>query len=73
MSQAQFGAPYFTRAHVSAIELGEILPAIPTLAHFGNSASRCASWFPGFVDRQDFTRSPKEFCPQALEPDAAPS
>ena len=34
MSQAQLGAPYFTRAHVSAIELGKILPAITTLAHF---------------------------------------
>ena len=34
MSQANLGAPYFTRAHVSAIELGKILPAVNTLAHF---------------------------------------
>jgi transcriptional regulator with XRE-family HTH domain len=34
ISQAELGAPYFTRAHVSAIELGKILPAIPTLVHF---------------------------------------
>jgi len=34
ISQAELGAPYFTRAHVSAIELGKILPAIPTLLHF---------------------------------------
>jgi transcriptional regulator with XRE-family HTH domain len=34
ISQAELGAPYFTRAHVSAIELGKILPAIPTLIHF---------------------------------------
>jgi transcriptional regulator with XRE-family HTH domain len=34
ISQAELGAPYFTRAHVSAIELGKILPAIPTLNHF---------------------------------------
>src|SRR2546422_3156421 len=34
ISQAELGAPYFTRAHVSAIELGKILPAIPTLTHF---------------------------------------
>src|SRR2546422_8997974 len=34
ISQAELGAPYFTRAHVSAIELGKILPSIPTLIHF---------------------------------------
>jgi transcriptional regulator with XRE-family HTH domain len=34
LSQAQLGAPYFTRAHVSAVELGKILPALTTLAHF---------------------------------------
>jgi ribosome-binding protein aMBF1 (putative translation factor) len=34
LSQAQLGAPYFTRAHVSAIELGKILPGIVALAHF---------------------------------------
>jgi ribosome-binding protein aMBF1 (putative translation factor) len=34
LSQAQLGAPYFTRAHVSAIELGKILPALTTLVHF---------------------------------------
>jgi transcriptional regulator with XRE-family HTH domain len=31
---AQLGSPYFTRAHVSAIELGKILPALTTLVHF---------------------------------------
>jgi len=34
LSQAQLGAPYFTRAHVSAIELGKILPALTALVHF---------------------------------------
>jgi ribosome-binding protein aMBF1 (putative translation factor) len=34
LSQAQLGLPYFTRAHVSAIELGKILPALTTLVHF---------------------------------------
>jgi ribosome-binding protein aMBF1 (putative translation factor) len=33
LSQAQLGSPYFTRAHVSAIELGKILPALTTLVH----------------------------------------
>jgi transcriptional regulator with XRE-family HTH domain len=35
LSQAELGGPYFTRAHVSAIELGKILPSIRALAHFG--------------------------------------
>jgi len=34
LSQANLGAPYFTRAHISAIELGKILPTVNTLAHF---------------------------------------
>jgi transcriptional regulator with XRE-family HTH domain len=34
LSQAQLGAPHFTRAHVSAIELGKIMPSLNTLAFF---------------------------------------
>ena len=34
LSQAQLGAPFFTRAMVSAVELGKISPALKTLAHF---------------------------------------
>ena len=34
LSQAELGEPYFTRAHVSAIELGKTLPALSTLGHF---------------------------------------
>src|SRR5437667_400169 len=34
ISQAKLGAPYFTRAHVSAIELGKVSPALKSLAHF---------------------------------------
>jgi len=34
VSQAELGAPYFTRAMVSAVELGKISPALKTLAHF---------------------------------------
>lgn len=34
LSQTELGAPYFTRAHVSAIEIGRMAPAIKTLRHF---------------------------------------
>ena len=34
MSQTQLGLPYFTRAHVSAVELGKVAPSLKTLAHF---------------------------------------
>lgn len=33
LSQAQLGAPYYTRAHISAVELGKLLPAVTTLVH----------------------------------------
>jgi len=32
-SQAQVGAPYYTRAYVSAIELGKIQPSLKALEH----------------------------------------
>ena len=34
LSQTELGAPFFTRAMVSAVELGKISPALKTLAHF---------------------------------------
>jgi transcriptional regulator with XRE-family HTH domain len=36
LSQSQLGAPFFTRAMVSAVELGKISPALKTLAHFAS-------------------------------------
>jgi len=36
LSQAALGAPFFTRAMVSAVELGKISPALKTLAHFAS-------------------------------------
>ncbi len=33
LSQAQLGAPYFTRAYVSAVELGKISPGLKSLRH----------------------------------------
>jgi transcriptional regulator with XRE-family HTH domain len=34
MSAAALGAPYYTRAHVSALELGKIGASLHALAHF---------------------------------------
>src|SRR5213080_5258984 len=45
MSQAQLGAPYFTRAHVSAIELGKIRPAMRSLEHMARKLGKPASYF----------------------------
>jgi tetratricopeptide (TPR) repeat protein len=54
MSQAQLGAPYFTRAHVSAIELGKIRPAMRSLEHMAKKLDRPASYF---LDDADVERS----------------
>jgi transcriptional regulator with XRE-family HTH domain len=35
LTQAEVGAPYFTKQHVSAIEGGRMAPAIKSLRHFG--------------------------------------
>jgi tetratricopeptide (TPR) repeat protein len=45
LSQAELGAPYFTRAHVSAIELGKIRPAMRSLEHMANRLGRPPSYF----------------------------
>jgi transcriptional regulator with XRE-family HTH domain len=45
LSQAQLGAPYFTRAHVSAIELGKIRPGMRSLEHMAKRLGRPASFF----------------------------
>jgi transcriptional regulator with XRE-family HTH domain len=34
LSQTEVGQPFFTRAHVSAIETGRMAPALKTLRHF---------------------------------------
>ncbi|MEK6225487.1 MAG: helix-turn-helix transcriptional regulator [Chloroflexota bacterium] len=34
MSAATLAAPYYTRAHISQIELGKIAPSLPALHHF---------------------------------------
>jgi tetratricopeptide (TPR) repeat protein len=45
LSQAQLGSPYYTRAHVSAIELGKIRPAMKSLEHMAAKLGRPASYF----------------------------
>jgi tetratricopeptide (TPR) repeat protein len=50
LSQAQLGSPYYTRAHVSAIELGKIRPAMKSLEHMAAKLGKAASYF--MEDRQ---------------------
>ena len=57
ISQAQLGAPYFTRAHVSAIELGKIRPAMRSLEHLARKLGKPASYF---LDDAESERSRKE-------------
>jgi tetratricopeptide (TPR) repeat protein len=57
MSQAQLGAPYFTRAHVSAIELGKIRPAMRSLEHIARKLDKPASYF---LDDADVERARSE-------------
>src|SRR5438445_13201845 len=57
ISQAQLGAPYFTRAHVSAIELGKIRPAMRSLEHMARKLDKPASYF---LDDADAERARKE-------------
>ena len=64
LSQAELGAPYFTRAHVSAIELGKIRPAMRTLEHFARKLGKPASYF------LDDAQSSRETSDRALEIDA---
>jgi tetratricopeptide (TPR) repeat protein len=54
LSQAQLGAPYFTRAHVSAIELGKIRPAMRSLEHMARKLEKPASYF---LDDADVERA----------------
>src|SRR2546423_12922228 len=54
MSQAQLGARYFRRAHVSAIELGKIGPAMRSLEHMPKKLDKPAS---SFLDDADLERA----------------
>jgi len=45
LSQAQLGAPHFTRAYVSALELGKIRPAMKSLEFLAAKLGRPTSYF----------------------------
>jgi tetratricopeptide (TPR) repeat protein len=45
LSQGQLGAPYYTRAHISAIELGKIRPAMKSLEHMAVKLGKPVSYF----------------------------
>ena len=45
LSQAQLGAPHFTRAYVSAIELGKVRPAMKSLEFMADKLGKPTSYF----------------------------
>ena len=45
LSQAQLGAPHFTRAYVSAIELGKARPAMKSLEFLADKLGKPVSFF----------------------------
>jgi tetratricopeptide (TPR) repeat protein len=45
LSQAQLGAPHFTRAYVSALELGKIRPAMSSLEFLAGRLGKAPSYF----------------------------
>src|SRR5437764_33293 len=45
LSQAQLGAPHFTRAYVSAIELGKVRPAMKSLEFMAERLGKPTSYF----------------------------
>src|SRR5947207_9418104 len=45
LSQAQLGAPHFTRAYVSAIELGKVRPAMKSLEFMADRLGKPTSYF----------------------------
>lgn len=45
LSQAQLGAPHFTRAYISALELGKVRPAMKSLEFLAGKLGRPVSFF----------------------------
>ncbi|MDP9245708.1 MAG: tetratricopeptide repeat protein [Chloroflexota bacterium] len=58
LSQAQLGAPHFTRAYVSAIELGKVRPAMKSLEFMATKLGKPASYF---LDDADAVRRRLEY------------
>ena len=57
LSQAQLGAPHFTRAYVSAIELGKVRPAMKSLEFLADKLGKSVSFF---VQDEEADRRRKE-------------
>ena len=57
LSQAQLGAPHFTRAYVSAIELGKVRPAMKSLEFLADKLGKPVAFF---VENEDAERRRKE-------------
>lgn len=57
LSQAQLGSPHFTRAYVSAIELGKVRPAMKSLEFLADKLGKPVSFF---VQDEDADRRRKE-------------
>lgn len=57
LSQAQLGAPHFTRAYISAIELGKVRPAMKSLEFIAGRLGKPVSYF---VEDEEGERRRKE-------------
>lgn len=57
LSQAQLGAPYYTRAHVSAIELGKIRPGMQALEFMAGKLSKPVSYFLADAEKEQERRT----------------
>ncbi len=51
MSQSQLGKPHFTRAYISAVELGKIQPSMKSLEFLCTRLGKPMSFFVGERDR----------------------
>jgi tetratricopeptide (TPR) repeat protein len=60
LSQAQLGAPHFTRAYVSALELGKVRPAMKSLEFLADKLGKPAAFFLEDADA-DRRRQEREF------------
>src|SRR6266542_5686445 len=53
LSQAQLGTPHFTRAYVSAVELGKVRPAMKSLEFMAGKLGKPVSFF---MEDEDIAR-----------------
>lgn len=67
LSQAQLGAPHFTRAYVSAVELGKIRPAVKSLEFMAAQLSKPVSYFLEDEERERSRRERQADTARALQ------